>query len=122
MNCPTCSTSMKPLFTGFYCPKDCDKRVPLAPPLVRQILRKVPKSDREHLDRWLATVMGINNIYIGWKPNERVVMLSTNPNEPAQSWYPCSWVIKVSPENNISVLKNREGGFSLRDIPDYEEP
>lgn len=25
MNCPDCKAAMKPLFTGFYCPNDCDK-------------------------------------------------------------------------------------------------
>ena len=26
MTCPRCGAEMKPLFWGFYCPNDCDKR------------------------------------------------------------------------------------------------
>lgn len=29
MNCPDCSTEMKPLFSGEYCPNDCDKSKPV---------------------------------------------------------------------------------------------
>lgn len=28
MICPVCSGPMKPLFTGFFCPKDCDRAAP----------------------------------------------------------------------------------------------
>jgi hypothetical protein len=27
MQCPTCMTKLKPLFTGWYCPNDCDRNV-----------------------------------------------------------------------------------------------
>ena len=26
MNCPTCKSEMKPLFVGFFCPRDCDRK------------------------------------------------------------------------------------------------
>lgn len=26
MRCPACSSEMKPLFVGYYCPKDCDRK------------------------------------------------------------------------------------------------
>lgn len=26
MKCPACASEMKPLFVGYYCPKDCDRK------------------------------------------------------------------------------------------------
>lgn len=32
MNCQYCKTQMKPLFSGFFCPNDCDRKCQRPPP------------------------------------------------------------------------------------------
>ena len=58
--CPSCGTSMKPLFVGFFCPNDCDQKAPSAKSLL-------PESSWEYKDRtgkrWKVT--HVNSIALG---------------------------------------------------------
>lgn len=115
-NCPTCSGPMVPLFTGSFCPKDCDRRPPV-PAWRAKLLRKISPESGPVIERagWLDTngakiSRNPSGSYEYWKPSQCV---------PADSLRTAEWVVQVY-GGELTVLKNRFGELTLDGIPDYE--
>jgi len=55
MKCPKCNTEMKALFTGFFCPNDCDKPEVLAKRAAEraEAIAKVEKAAAEVASGWV---------------------------------------------------------------------
>lgn len=132
--CTVCGGPMKDLFTGTFCPKDCDR--PRAP---------VPKSSHS-FDEMLSLGEGVASLLLRINPECRQDMaddiatgaqITVGRHIAQDRTYVafatqmtrhhlmlCDWVVKVCKGSipPVVVVKNRFGGFKLSDIPEWKEP
>jgi hypothetical protein len=77
-NCPDCSAAMKPLFSGEYCPNECD----LPPERRTKKPAAASKSTADHINDVLTKIYGLQGITA--KP--RAWVIPTAPANPFGGW------------------------------------
>ena len=126
-HCPTCGTAMKDLFTGQFCPRDCDRRpvVPLIPAtasIIEMVLRKVPSVSRGHVWKW-TTPLGERMVWLGifspgyQGPLSSIVMTMNPKGLDRRNTLLCDVILGFN-SSIVVVVKNRFGGFSYDEVPD----
>ena len=117
---------MKDLFTGQFCPMDCDRRPPVPPrDYLQAILRKIPSVLHDSV---LGPLASGHLVDFGWDPRNKTFYagMVTDPKDwglHRDRVLICDWVVRYQRGGVPRVLKNRAGGHvSIDDIPDSEEP
>lgn len=118
MICQECMVPMKPLFTGFFCPNDCDR------PHLR-----VAKSDWSEI---LTKMAGCHHDFF----RERARLYAGRPwfiwLDQHSDWHAyraidageirmASLVVSIDKEGLAAVTKSRDGVKSISQVPDYTD-
>lgn len=124
--CPACKTPMKDLFTGVFCPNDCDKPKParrkfsdiyaLNTLQLDLICDKVPADKRDELRDVLCMIRKGDKYEVAWNSKTRTVL--ARANLLASEIMQCDWMIYIGHDGKFSVVKNRFGLLDIDDIPD----
>lgn len=123
MNCPTCSTPMKPLFSGEFCPNDCD----------RTSAKVKEESWKDQLLKRIRPNSAKLILKSGWLECPKWALTFEPPYTyrffpdqviPTNFMYRATWIVRIE-NGKLYVAKNRSGGVGdISEIPvhpAYEE-
>lgn len=118
MICQECNTRMKPLFTGFFCPNDCDRPQPKRGAINawEAILPKIAPGHRDFISNRAERYRG--GLWYMWIDmyDDCHCFQSMKTSDQRDA----SLVITIDSSGRPAVTKSRQGYLSISDIPDYD--
>ena len=105
---------MRPLVTSWFCPNDCDRRPSTDD--YQLLLKKLgPRSNLSTFHcpgevTWVGLAHGGGIHYTGRPEGFEL-----------RNVYGLDWMLRINPDMSVTVVKNRFGDHTVRDIPDRSE-
>lgn len=110
---------MKPLFTGFFCPNDCDKPHQRAPQRTswKMLLPKIPTGEYSFFTERATSYRG-RDWFIWLDTDDEWHCYQSMSNRQESE---AILIIGIGPNGDASIQRSKKGYRSISDIPDYDD-